>query len=1497
MNKFTGLIIIYCVGLFSAVFANDPNYVATPDQISVTAYENGQNPNPKTVEFANNSNDSLRWYIDAAENPAWLSTDPNGRLPARYETRIRIYFDITGLAAGDYSHTLIIKEETTEMELETIDVQLRVFGPKISLSQNSFNVYALQGGADPDPNTFTISNTGTQYLNWSIDTAEQPSWLNINPLHGSVAGGTSENVTLSYHISGLTTGQYSYRIWIADPMAGNSPQPVTVKMNISGPVLKIDPVSFQFIFNIASLSSLQKLMKLTNSGLGVVNWSADLSAKPDWLTVSPTAGSLGQQESENVTLSVNASGLSSGQYEYMFDVSDPILPDSHHEILVRLLANELEWDILVPDDYPTIQAAIDAAQYGNRIHVANGTYIENITLKTGVILTGESTEECIIDSNQNGFASVVANKCDSNTVLEGFTITNSNATGLRISYSELIVSKCLITANSALHYNGTGTPYYGGGVYLLYSNSNLQDCIIEGNTAKYAGGGVFAYNSIINLQDCMIEGNTAPSGGGGLYCQGTTKAPCSSKITNCTFINNTSYAKSYYDASDGGGVCLNGISPIFTNCEFNNNTASKGGAIFSDSGAPVLFNCTFKENSAIERGGGVYNTKGSLVLTGCMFSDNTANSSGGGIFISSSVLDLTNCVFSGNSADKGGGMLLQSGNAKLVNSTFYGNSATHGGGIYNGCNSAVINCIIWNNKASSSGNEIRKYSVNGADYPVIYNSDISGSGGSGNAWNTSLGTNGGGNIDVDPLFVDPNDRDYHLLPGSPCIDAGYNTSLLLVSTDLDGYSRYFDDPNTQDTGNGQAPIVDIGAYESDSSASDVEIEIPQGVTIWVNPDFTPSGNNGGHIWGLDAFRVIQDGIDAAVYGDVIHVGPGVYVENIVLKKGVALIGSGQTETIINGGRRGPVVMVEYCDSNTLLKGFRIIGGFHQSSGGGLYNRESSPTITDCAFVGNEGGDGGGMNIFYGAPYISNCIFDINIASAESDSWGGQGKGGGIYSSYAYPTIDHCTFRNNSSNADGGGLYKWGGNPVIRNCIFTDNSAVSAGGGIRGNSMNNTNCLFVRNNAKVGGGGASEILSFVDCQFVDNVASEQGGGLYIIDDTPNYGFLIDRCQFINNTATRAGAGLYIWGGSSKSLIHNCVFIGNSANTSFSYGGGIYAANFIGHIEYCTFSNNGAMKGGGMYNGGSDPTITNSIFWGNTASTASGIFGGIITYSNIQGGHPGTGNINTDPLFINRAEGNLRLSKDSPCIDAGNPNYVSDPTETDLDGNPRFLGSAVDMGAYEYIPNIRPVADAGADQVVFAWIDSLAQVQLDGTGSFDPDGDVLEYFWFDGNELIAMGAEPNVVLGIGKHVINLIVSDGIDDSEPYACLVTVIEPLMGRAAILPQSLNRDRRGRYVIGWLMLPKRVSAKDVDQDEPLSLLAGDAEIAAQRQYVLSSGRQYGGQISVVAFFDTAALLDAISEENQTGVTLVTRLTSGQTAYGVDKIRIIESNRKKRGQK
>jgi len=229
----------------------------------------------------------------------------------------------------------------------------------------------------------------------------------------------------------------------------------------------------------------------------------------------------------------------------------------------------------------------------------------------------------------------------------------------------------------------------------------------------------------------------------------------------------------------GGGMNNNGSSTV-TNCAFIGNKANFGGGMSNNTSSPTLINCTFSGNTASFAGGGMSNDAASNpTMVNCAFIGNTAGG-GGGMYNEASLPTLTNCTFSGNTASVGGGM---SNNASAP---------------------TLANCILW----GDSPNEI----TNNTSTPAISYSDVAGSGGSA-AWDAMLGTDGGGNIAADPLFMD---ADLRLQGTSPSIDAGDNTALGLagILTDLDSQPRFEDMIAIVDTGNGSAPIVDMGAYEA-----------------------------------------------------------------------------------------------------------------------------------------------------------------------------------------------------------------------------------------------------------------------------------------------------------------------------------------------------------------------------------------------------------------------------------------------------------------------------------------------------------------------------------------------------------------------------------------------------------------------------------------------------------------------------------------------------------
>jgi uncharacterized repeat protein (TIGR02543 family) len=202
-------------------------------------------------------------------------------------------------------------------------------------------------------------------------------------------------------------------------------------------------------------------------------------------------------------------------------------------------------------------------------------------------------------------------------------------------------------------------------------------------------------------------------------------------------------------------------------------------------------------------------------------------------------------------------------------------------------------------------------------------------------------------------------------------------------------------------------------------------------------------------------------------------------------------------------------------------------------------------------------------------------------------------------------------------------------------------------------------------------------TLIDCTALDNRAKFSGGGLYLFKSTSSL-----ETTVLSGNYANAGGGLYVMQGSPQ--MSNCLVVGNQATE----GGGLKNYDGVLVLQNCTLAQN--IEGGGIYNGLGDTVLVNCILWDNLTDIYSP--GGSVsaTYSCIESGWAGTGNISADPLFVDAVNSDVRLQAGSPCIDAGN-GAVS--AECDLDGNARGyddpdtinsgIGALpVDMGAYEY-----------------------------------------------------------------------------------------------------------------------------------------------------------------------------------------------------------------------
>jgi predicted outer membrane repeat protein len=956
---------------------------------------------------------------------------------------------------------------------------------------------------------------------------------------------------------------------------------------------------------------------------------------------------------------------------------------------------------LVPSEYATIQAAIDSADDGDMILVADGTYTGagnkeltwDGTEKHITIKSANGPENCIIDLEDSGRAFTFVSGLGDNSiwitaadVIDGFTIRNGN------------------------------TNDYAGAIYCYYG----------------------------------YENDVSPT------------------IRNCVFENNTS--------NYGGAICIDGGSSLITNCVFDSNSANYGGAIYLGSAGgdtePLIQQCTFTGNSA----------------------DLAWNGQGGAIYLTNISTNedcrINNNTFDGNSAPNGGAIYFSTSSPEVSGNLFVNNTgSTNGSALYIGNyeGPTISNCTIANNTGPEA---VYCYGFNGTVEPVFINTIIWDSDSSFGFQDTSqanpiisycnlesgfptTGTDGGGNISIDPLFCSPDSGDYTLAENSSCVAAGTNGS-------------------------------NVGAFGVGCGSIHIG---PLWYVATTGSDETGNGTD------TNPFATIQTAIDSSIDGDTVLVAAGTYVENIDFNgKNIVITSThGADSTIIDGNQLGRVVTFNGGeDSTAYLIGFTIQNGLittANSDGGGIYISHSSPTLENLKVINNTSDDDGGGISCHIASDVASYPTLRNILVANNTS---ADDGGGIHVVASHPDLYNVTIVNNISGDDGGGINiaSSQGNPSnvnILNSIIRDNSSnwhntnsnlnitySNIGYGYEGTGNIDANPLFCNpsggdfslgeNSPCVGTGdnGANMGAFGIGCgiinqvfnvpadygtvqagidatidgdtvlvaagTYVENinfngknivVTSSQGtdstyidgnqdgsvvtfengenstailsgftitngngsgiegyegrgGGVFCINSSPT----LKDLTVNGNQAETSGAGL--WFGYSNSQLVDLIISNNVAAGDLGAGGGIsinYNSDLtltnmlvIGNeaaygagIELWSYSkpllnsvtivgNTGSYGGGLLLSGGCHPTINNSILWGNSPHE---IQIGIseqpdsvsISYSDISGGQDsiltnvngeiiwGLGNIDANPLFCDPDSGDYTLAENSPCIGTG------------------------------------------------------------------------------------------------------------------------------------------------------------------------------------------------------------------------------------------------------
>jgi parallel beta-helix repeat protein len=757
------------------------------------------------------------------------------------------------------------------------------------------------------------------------------------------------------------------------------------------------------------------------------------------------------------------------------------------------------------------------------------------------------------------------------------------------------------------------------------NNSVLDGFTITNGYAQDKGGAITCDNrSSPTIRNCIITANVVGKcersecncGSGGIYCCENSNP----SIDSCTITNNT--ADGYNWQSWGGGICFEQSTPIISNCIIrDNNTISCGGGIRADNSSDaIITDCVILNNNA-STGGGICSKKTNLIIENCVIAGNIASTSGG-IFSSEGTLRVRNCIITNNEADSGGGISCSQNEPLLTNCTIaYNRANLNGGGIAcgTGFGKAILeNCILWGNTAEQ-GNQVSL-----SDCMNI------------------IGCTG---IEINHSCIETGPN------------AGFWEGLYEWQLETGNSGNIEADPHFVDPNNGDFTLL------PDSPCIDAGTNDPSGQLPSTDLAGTPRPLDGDR----DNLAIVDMGAYEALPSDQIVIWPSPRkIEFWATEGGVNP--EDKVLTIRNRGAGALDWTITYdCDWLQVTP----------DTGNSTQEPDEITLKVDTT------------NLTVGT---HNCTLTISSLDAvnnpETVVVALHVLGEVVHVPNQFPgiqdAIDHTT--------DGGvvivddGIYTGPGN---RDIDFKGKAiTVCSKNGPK-------NCIIDCQGTMYEPHRGFYFHSFEDANStLDGFTITNGyyrkGVICCTESSPT----INNCRICRN---HNDGGIYYgeWTGptSTNPIITNCIINSNERFGIYCSGKRIYPK-----ISNCTINNNG---GWGIYCDGSNPsisncTIANNIREGINCQYRSDVtinnciirdnpiifesnVNATVSYSNIQGGWPGEGNIDVEPLFTH----DFHLQAGSPCINAGDPNYSSEPGENDIDGEERKFEKRVDIGPDEFI----------------------------------------------------------------------------------------------------------------------------------------------------------------------------------------------------------------------
>jgi alpha-tubulin suppressor-like RCC1 family protein len=354
----------------------------------------------------------------------------------------------------------------------------------------------------------------------------------------------------------------------------------------------------------------------------------------------------------------------------------------------------------------------------------------------------------------------------------------------------------------------------------------------------------------------------------------------------------------------------------------------------------------------------------------------------------------------------------------------------------------------------------------------------------------------------------------------------------------------------------------------------------------------------------------------------------------------------------------------------------IVGAMYNS---GYYDRfyaavdfnDGSGSIVAGLTLTN-GHKNGVMCEYVNSATIINC-------SIQNNDWNG------IYSDHSSVNITGCEIRANASDDDDYcGIYAEAGSDVnVAMCVIADNDA-------NGISCYQSTATIINCTVEDNGGYGIQAKSNCDLAIAQSLIKGNGkSGVYALTGCD---FVLDRSIVCDN----GWDGVDLEYNNPETLTNNWIY-NNGRAAYLDYQDGVWFKNYqtsVPLVRNNTIFGN-PTYGINVFSEQTDPNILNCIIYGNGDGELKGRTLFDVTFSCIEDGYTGQGNISSDPCFMDADANDFHLAANSPCIDTGDPDLEPDANETDIDGEERVINGRVDMGADEFYWS---AADYSGDGIV-------------------------------------------------------------------------------------------------------------------------------------------------------------------------------------------------------